>query len=113
MRSVCAIACAAVLFWGMTDSQAQPYPSKVVRLIMPYPAGGSTDIVGRLVAEGVAERIVKRGAAGRQYFPDAGGDPVPARATEQFCGERAHTTGDSHCLKSFSRTSHSWRRANR
>src|SRR4051812_29090036 len=29
----------------------QQYPAKVVRLIMPYPAGGSTDIVGRLVAE--------------------------------------------------------------
>lgn len=51
MRNVSAIACAAVVVLGMTESQAQQYPTKVVRLIMPYPAGGSTDIVGRLVAE--------------------------------------------------------------
>lgn len=30
---------------------AQTYPAKPLRLIMPYPAGGSTDIVGRLVAD--------------------------------------------------------------
>ena len=40
-----AMLCAAV------SAVAQSYPAKVVRLIMPYPAGGSTDIVGRLVAE--------------------------------------------------------------
>jgi tripartite-type tricarboxylate transporter receptor subunit TctC len=43
--------CGAILFCIAGGAQAQPYPSKVVRLIMPYPAGGSTDIVGRLVAE--------------------------------------------------------------
>jgi tripartite-type tricarboxylate transporter receptor subunit TctC len=35
----------------MAESQAEQYPIKAVRLIMPYPAGGSTDIVGRLMAE--------------------------------------------------------------
>jgi hypothetical protein len=32
-------------------AQSQGYPSKSLRLVMPYPAGGSTDIIGRLVAE--------------------------------------------------------------
>jgi tripartite-type tricarboxylate transporter receptor subunit TctC len=32
------------------------YPSKTITLIVPFPAGGSTDVIGRLVAEGL--RIV-------------------------------------------------------
>ena len=51
MRNVALLACAAWVAWGITEGQAQPYPTKPLRLIMPYPAGGSTDIVGRLVAE--------------------------------------------------------------
>jgi tripartite-type tricarboxylate transporter receptor subunit TctC len=51
MRNIVALACAAWVAWGVTKCQAQAYPARPVRLIMPYPAGGSTDIVGRLVAE--------------------------------------------------------------
>ena len=29
------------------------YPSKTITLIIPFPAGGSTDVIGRLVAEGL------------------------------------------------------------
>ena len=51
MRNFSAVACSAAVVWGMAESQAEQYPIKAVRLIMPYPAGGSTDIVGRLMAE--------------------------------------------------------------
>jgi len=34
---------------------AQPYPSKPLRLIIPYPPGGPTDFVGRAVAQKMSE----------------------------------------------------------
>ena len=51
MHNVYAIACAAAIIFGAQETRAQQYPAKTIRLIMPYPPGGSTDIVGRLMAE--------------------------------------------------------------
>jgi tripartite-type tricarboxylate transporter receptor subunit TctC len=36
---------------------AQAYPTKALRMIMPFPPGGPTDIVGRLVAAKLSEQI--------------------------------------------------------
>src|SRR5258705_1270160 len=49
---------------------AQDYPVRPVRLIIPFPPGGSNDVVGRLIATHLAERLGKqvvvdnRGGAG-------------------------------------------------
>jgi tripartite-type tricarboxylate transporter receptor subunit TctC len=38
-------------------AQAQAYPSKPVRLIIPFPPGGSNDVVGRVIATQLSERL--------------------------------------------------------
>jgi tripartite-type tricarboxylate transporter receptor subunit TctC len=36
---------------------AEPYPSRPIRLIVGFPAGGPTDIVARIVAQSLSERL--------------------------------------------------------
>jgi tripartite-type tricarboxylate transporter receptor subunit TctC len=35
----------------VSHATAQSYPSRTIKLIVPYPAGGTTDLLGRLVAD--------------------------------------------------------------
>src|SRR2546430_6598156 len=54
------LAAAGVLLALTTAAAAQDYPSKPVRLIIPFPPGGSNDVVGRLIATHLSERLGKQ-----------------------------------------------------
>ena len=41
-----------LLSWAL-PLQAQPYPAKPIRLISPFPPGGTVDFLGRLISEGL------------------------------------------------------------
>jgi tripartite-type tricarboxylate transporter receptor subunit TctC len=47
-----ALACCA-----STDALAQAYPAKPVRLVLPFPPGGGTDVVGRLLAQKLGQAL--------------------------------------------------------
>ena len=52
---------AALLFAAaVTQAAAQSYPAKPVKLIVPAPAGGPTNVPGRLVADGLSTLVGQR-----------------------------------------------------
>src|SRR5712671_3585402 len=57
MRPLFLFSCAALFLLALGTVTAQSYPSKPIRMIMPFPPGGPTDIVGRLVAAKFSEQI--------------------------------------------------------
>jgi tripartite-type tricarboxylate transporter receptor subunit TctC len=75
----------AGLFIGLPlQAHAQSdYPNKPIRLIIGFPAGGSTDIVGRAVAQRLGERlgqtivVENRGGAGGTIGTDAASKAAP------------------------------------
>jgi tripartite-type tricarboxylate transporter receptor subunit TctC len=64
------LAVAALFAPGATASFAQTYPERPITLVVPYPAGGGNDVLGRLVAERMAKAlkgaivVENRGGAG-------------------------------------------------
>ncbi len=50
-RSLFIAGCVSFCWWTISLAPAQTYPSKSIRFIVPYPAGGATDILARAVAQ--------------------------------------------------------------
>jgi tripartite-type tricarboxylate transporter receptor subunit TctC len=70
-----AFASIAALFWvaaATGDASAQTYPTRPVRLVVPFGAGGPTDVIARIVAQKLSD------AWGQQVYtenmPGAGGN---------------------------------------
>src|SRR5215813_7631428 len=55
IRVIAAVACTAVL--AATPAAAQSFPSKTIHLVVPYAAGGTGDIVARVVADRLTQTL--------------------------------------------------------
>lgn len=95
--TIAALAAVASLGWLPAQSLAQAYPAKTVTVIVPYPPGGATDIIGRVLAQKLSERL------GQQFVVDnragAGGN-IGAQAV-------ASAKPDGYTLLMGAMTSHS------
>ncbi len=57
---------------ALGGAQAQTFPSKALRLVLPFPAGGPTDLLGRAVAQKMGEQLGQTMVADNR--PGAGGN---------------------------------------
>ncbi len=76
MRQVSSILTGAVLLLAAFAASAQPFPSKPIRLIVPYSTGSATDALARLIAQALSDTV------GQQVIVDnqPGANGIPATA---------------------------------
>jgi tripartite-type tricarboxylate transporter receptor subunit TctC len=72
-----------------TIARAQGFPNRTVRLIVPYAAGGGTDITARLMAQHAA------GATGQSFVVEnrGGGASIPGTQAVAMAAPDGHTLG--------------------
>ncbi len=76
------------LFVSLGSASAQDYPSRTVRVIVPYPAGGTTDVLARLVAEHLTRSL-------KQTFII---DNRPGAGTNVGTGDALNAAADGYTL---------------
>ena len=71
MRLIVSIACALALF--AKAANAQDFPTSTVRLLVPFAAGGPTDVVARILADLLSARW-----GGKPSWSRTGPAPAPS-----------------------------------
>lgn len=64
MKQFARAAFAAAALCAPLAAHAQAYPTKVVRIVVPYPPGGTVDAVARVIAQRLSESM------GQQFIVD-------------------------------------------
>ncbi|MGA9090250.1 MAG: tripartite tricarboxylate transporter substrate binding protein [Bradyrhizobium sp.] len=55
--SLCMLAVVLGMGCGLDRALAQPYPSRTITMVIPFPPGGSTSIVGRVMADKMSQLL--------------------------------------------------------
>ena len=92
MRVLYLIVASLLLLAGLAPASAQNYPHRPVRVVVGFPAGGPTDVIARLVAQGLSDSL------GQQFFVEniggAGGNTA--------AGQVARVTPDGYTIMAIS-----------
>ena len=93
--------CAALWLACSTAALAQTYPNKPVKLIVPFPPGGGTDILARPIAQKLSEKwgqpviVENRGGAGGNIGTKAAAEAAPDGYTLIFGVLGTHAVNQS------------------
>ncbi len=77
------VACISMLLLPVQTAHAQAYPAKPIRFVVPVVAGGSNDVLGRLIGERLRERwgqpvvVENRAGAGQMIGSDVVAKAAP------------------------------------
>jgi tripartite-type tricarboxylate transporter receptor subunit TctC len=82
------ILAAMLLASGASHSQQSGYPNRQVRIVVPYPPGGPTDLIARLVAQKLGDRL------GQSFFVEN----VSGASGAVGAGQVAHAAPDGYTL---------------
>ncbi len=86
------IIAALLLLAGATPSLAEGYPTRPVRVVVGFPAGGPTDVIARLVAQKLADSL------GQQFVVEN----IPGAGSNTASGQVARATPDGYTIMAIS-----------
>src|SRR5260370_9055559 len=87
-RQLLRLAGAVAVFAAGSTAWPQTYPSRPVRMIVPFAPGGSVDIIGRIVAQKLADSL------GGQFYVEN----IPTGATNVANAMTAKSPPDGHTI---------------
>src|SRR5262245_6814491 len=77
-----------LLLIGVASSWAEGYPSRPVRLVVGFTAGGPTDVIARLVAQHLSDSL------GQQFYVEN----IPGAGSNTASGQVARATPDGYTI---------------
>src|ERR1700754_1641312 len=83
---------ALLLLTGAAPSSAEGYPTRPVRIVVGFPAGGPTDVIARLVAQGLSDSL------GQQFYVEN----VGGAGSNTASGQVARATPDGYTIMAIS-----------
>ena len=76
-------------------ARAQAYPSRPVRVVVPFPAGGPADILARLMGQWLSERL------GQPFVIDWFADSIRASSPSGLREQAGHMTASDFCAARY------------
>jgi tripartite-type tricarboxylate transporter receptor subunit TctC len=97
-RRICRSVVQGVLILGFSAAVHAAYPDRPIKLIVPYPPGGATDVIGRILAKNLGESlgqqvlVENRGGAGGNIGAEAVAKANPDGYTLLMGAVTSHST---------------------